>query len=134
MRRTILAAAALCLALPLAVRADPPVASFIFPAGGQRGQTVPVRVGGLHLHDSCSFEMLGPGVEADATLRRTATRWFEGPVLPMPESQASEDYPKDMAGRIRIAADAAPGPRYWRLATAQGATAAMKVMVGDLPE
>src|SRR5262249_23414935 len=60
--------------------------------------------------------------------------WFEGPVLPLPESQQQEDYPKDMAGRIRIAADAPPGIRYWRLATSQGATSALKFMVGDLPE
>jgi hypothetical protein len=39
-----------------------------------------------------------------------------------------------MAGRIRIAADAPLGVRYWRLWTAQGATPAMKFVVGDLPE
>ncbi len=115
-------------------RADPPVASYIFPAGGQRGQTVPVRVGGLNLHKSCAFEMNGSGVDADKLLQRTRTVWFEGPVLPMPESQQQEDYPKDMAGRVRIAADAAPGIRYWRLATSQGATSALKFMVGELPE
>ena len=34
-----------------------------------------------------------------------------------PDSQRQEDYPKDMAGQIKIAADAAPGARYWQLAT-----------------
>src|SRR5947209_11159824 len=67
--------------------ANPPVASYVFPAGGQRGTTVPVRVGGLFLHKECSWELLGPGVEADRVLERTATTWFEGPVLPLPESQ-----------------------------------------------
>ena len=40
--------------------AVPPSASYIFPAGAQRGTTVEVRVGGLYLHDGCNFEMLGP--------------------------------------------------------------------------
>jgi hypothetical protein len=115
-------------------RADPPVASYIFPAGGQGGTTVPVRVGGLNLHKGCGFEVLGPGVEASRRLRRTETLWFEGPLLPLPASQQAEDYPKDFRGEIRLAADAPLGLRPWRLWTAQGATPALKFMVGDLPE
>ena len=38
------------------------MASYLFPAGGQRGTTVKVRAGGLFLHKNCSFELLGPGV------------------------------------------------------------------------
>ena len=34
-------------------------------------------------------------------------RWH--PLLPLPDSQQAEDYPRDMAGEIRIAADAALG-------------------------
>jgi hypothetical protein len=115
-------------------RANPPVASYIFPAGGQRGKTVEVRVGGLFLHQSCYFEMLGPGIKAPDRIDRTKTTLFEGPLLPLPDSQQAEDYPKDMAGRIQIAADASLGVRYWRVATSQGATPALKFMVGDLPE
>src|SRR5438874_5496 len=114
--------------------ADPPTASYVFPAGGQRGTTVALRVGGLNLHQSCGFEMLGPGVTADKELRRTRTIWFEGPLLPLPESQQQEDYPKDMTGRVAIDPGAAVGLRHWRLWTAQGATPAMKFLVGDLPE
>jgi hypothetical protein len=114
--------------------ADAPVASYIFPAGGQRGKTVPIRVGGLNLHRSCGFEMLGPGVEAGKRLRRRETIWFEGALLPLPDSQRQEDYPKDFLGEVRIAADAPLGLRAWRLWTAQGTTPAMKFMVGDLPE
>jgi hypothetical protein len=115
-------------------RADAPVASYIFPAGGRRGTAVPVRVGGLNLHKGCGFEVLGPGVEASRRLRRTDTLWFEGPLLPLPASQQAEDYPKDFLGDIRVAADASLGPRPWRLWTSQGATPALKFMVGDLPE
>ena len=58
---------AACLVFHLVVApafANPPSAVYIFPAGGQRGQTVNVQVGGLFLHQSCGFEMLGPGVQA----------------------------------------------------------------------
>src|SRR5437870_2074936 len=124
----------LLLSVPTLAAANPPVASYIFPAGAQRGAKVNVRVGGLFLYDKCGFEMLGPGVTVPATLNRTKTTWFEGPILPLPDSQRVEDYPKDMAGALTIATDAPLGVRYWRLWTSQGATSAMKFMVGDLPE
>jgi hypothetical protein len=110
------------------------VASYIYPAGGQRGKAVPVRVGGLNLHDRCGFELRGPGVEADRVLKSIPTFWREGPILPLPESQQAEDYPKDMAGQIHIAADAPLGPGYARLWTAQGAASGLVFIVGDLPE
>ena len=28
------------------------------------------------------------------------TLWFEGPLLPLPDSQRAEDYPQDMAGEV----------------------------------
>jgi hypothetical protein len=133
LRFLVVALCALCLDGE-SLRAEPPVASYIFPAGGQRGTTVNVRVGGFFLHSRCGFEMLGPSVEASRELRRTRTVWFEGPLLPVPESQQQEDYPQDMAGQVRIAADAPPGGRFWRTWTAQGATSALRFVVGDLPE
>ena len=78
--------------------------------------------------------MLGPGVEASAEVRRVETIWFEGPLLPLPDSQQAEDYPKDYAGRCPIAADAATGPRAWRIWTSQGASGSLPFVVGDLPE
>src|SRR6516225_11504029 len=81
----------LCVLGGESLRANPPVASYIFPAGGRRGTTVEVRVGGLFLHKSCPWKLLGPGVEADRTLKRTSTIWFEGPILPLPDSQQAED-------------------------------------------
>src|SRR5689334_20523927 len=100
---------ALLLALATAAAGNPPVASYIFPAGGQRGTTVPVKVGGLFLHERCDFAMLGPGVKASPTLVSIPTLWFEGPLLPLPDSQRQEDYPKDMAGSVSVAADAPLG-------------------------
>jgi len=130
--RRLLTLALLCTAAT--ARADAPVASYIFPAGGQRGAAVEFKVGGLNLFKSCGFEMLGAGVTAPKLLTRTKTLWLEGPVLPLPDSQRAEDYPKDMAGKLTIAADAEPGARSWRLTTSQGATSALKFIVGELPE
>src|SRR5688572_26156146 len=76
--------------------ANPPVASYVFPAGGPRGATVPVRVGGLFLHGRCGFTLDGPGLAFSRELTRTDRVWFEGPLLPLPESQQQEDYPDDM--------------------------------------
>ena len=78
--------------------------------------------------------MLGPGVEASGEVRRVETVWFEGPLLPLPDSQQAEDYPQDYGGTVTIAADAPPGPRAWRVWTAQGAAGSLPFVVGDLPE
>lgn len=134
MPRRLLLSCCLLPTIACAVRGDPPVAAYLFPAGGQRGTTVAVRLGGLFLHERCGFEVLGQGIRTEGELRRTKTVWFEGPLLPLPDSQRAEDYPKDMAGQITIAADAAPGMRFARVWTAQGATPSLKFVVGDLPE
>src|SRR5262249_47473744 len=124
---------AACLFAPRA-RADAPEAMYIFPAGGQRGTEVRVRVGGLYFHESASFEMSGPGIEASPRIEQTETTWFEGPMIAFPESSSAESYPKDCLGTVRIAADALRGLRAWRVWTAQGATHARPFVIGDLPE
>lgn len=122
-----------CLYLSPAA-ADEPAASYIFPAGGQRGTKVNFRIGGMYLHEGANFEMLGPGVTAANRIAPTETLWFEGPVIPLPASQQKEDYPKDYAGSVELAGDAPPGARRWRVSTSQGATPSMKFVVGELPE
>jgi hypothetical protein len=115
--------------------ADAPSAAYIFPAGGQRGQTVEIRVGGHYLHGDCPFEMLGGGIEAPKILKRAGKiTWFEGPVIPLPDSQKKEDYPWEHTGSVKIAPDAPLGFRRWRVWTSQGVTPTMKFVVGDLPE
>jgi hypothetical protein len=114
--------------------ANPPAGVYMFPAGGQRGTTVKVRVGGLFLHKSCSLDLVAPGITADRQLLPTKLVWFEGPLLPLPDSQQAEDYPKDLAGRIRIAANAPVSAQPWRVWTAQGVTPSQRFVVGDLPE
>ena len=115
-------------------RADAPVASYLFPAGGQRGTAVKVRVGGLFLHEKCSWELTGGGLKTSPTLTRVPTRWFEGPTLPLPDSQRQEDYPQDMLGEVAIDATAATGPRRFRLWNSEGAASGPAFVVGELPE
>jgi len=134
-RFSLLCFASLCLCgNSSSVFANPPTASYIFPAGGQRGTTVPVRVGGLFLHDKCGFDVAGQGVKPSPELVREKRLWFEGPVLPLPDSQRQEDYPADMRGSVTLAADAKLGASRGRVFTAQGAAGGLVFVVGDLPE
>jgi hypothetical protein len=128
----ILAASCLLFVAPL--HAEAPVASYLFPAGGQRGTTIDVLAGGLFLNKSCRFEVVGTGVTGPEVVKRIAAPVFEGPVLPLPESQRQEDYPQAMGARLSIAPDAAAGNRYVRLWTSQGVTAPLPFVVGELPE
>jgi len=114
--------------------AEPPVASYIFPAGGQRGTTVAIKVGGLYLNDACNFYLHGSGITASKRIARTNTLWFEGPPMVPPASQQGDKYPQDFAGEVRIDSVAPLGTRYWRVSTSQGTTTIKKFVVGELPE
>jgi len=114
--------------------ANPPSASYIFPAGAQRGTAAEVRVGGLFLHDKPQFEVSGAGITASPHLTPTKRVWFEGPVLPLPESQQQEDYPADLSGTVAVTKDAPLGSRRVRVFTSQGGTSGPIFVVGDLPE
>ena len=116
------------------VQAEPPDIEYIFPAGGQRGTTVPVRVGGYYFHGHANFEMLGAGVKFKPEIKHIETVWFEGPLIFQPLSQQGENYPKDHANELTIAPSAALGHRLWRCWTSQGATKSLKFVIGDLPE
>ena len=116
------------------IQADTPSVAYIFPAGGQRGTSVDVRIGGHFLHGGCPFEIDGPGVTASPRVTRVKTTWFEGPMIFKPASQGKEDYPKDHGGQIRIARDTRPGMRFWRVWTSQGVVPSRPFVVGDLPE
>ncbi len=116
------------------LRANPPTAAYIFPAGAQRGTSVDVRVGGLFLHDKPAFEVTGPGVTASPHLTPAKRMWFEGPILPLPDSQRQEDYPADTQGKIALAKDAPLGARRVRVFTAQGGAGGPVFVVGELPE
>lgn len=116
------------------VHAETPDAKYVFPAGGRRGTTVPVRIGGCNFHDKANFQLMGSGIRAAAEISRMPTIWFEGPVIPQPPSQASEDYPVDYANSMEIAPDSPRGEHLWKVWTAQGISGSIPFIVGDLPE
>lgn len=128
------AVASVLVGLTTVANAKQPYVTYIFPAGAQRGTTVDVKIGGHFLHESAAFRMDGSGIEAPGRITRGSTVWFEGPVIPQPPSQRSEDYPVDYDGTFKVAADAALGAREWNVSTAQGATVPMKFVVGTFPE
>ena len=132
-RTSLLCVLAALVALPSA-KADPPALWYIFPAGGQRGTSVDVRVGAVDLPSKASVEVIGSGVDAGGMIRSVPTVWFEGPVLTQPDSVQVEDYPRDFAGRFQIAADASTGPCGLRIWNSEGASGSIPFLVGDLPE
>lgn len=127
-------AAALVVVMTTSGRCETPTVAYIFPAGGQRGATVPVRIGGHFLHGKADFMIGGVGLTGRSPIERIPTTWFEGPLILQPASQAKEDYPKDYAGELKIASDAPLGVRYWHCSTSQGITPGMRFVVGNLPE
>ncbi len=127
-------AASVIVVMTTCGRCETPSVAYIFPAGGQRGATVPVRIGGHFLHGKAEFEIGGAGVTGRSPIERIPTTWFEGPLILQPASQQKEDYPKDYANELKIAADAPLGVRFWHCATSQGITPGMRFVVGDLPE
>jgi len=116
------------------VFAETPSVSYIFPAGGQRGTAVEFKIGGHYLHEACPFEIDGTGIQFSKKITRTKTVWFDGPVIPMPASQRSENYPQDYAGTLNLSKEAELGNRYWRVWNSQGITPSMKFIVGDYSE
>ena len=112
--------------------ANPPELNYVFPAGGQRGTELTVRVGGMFLHENCNFSV--PGLKTSPELLRTKKLWFEGPILLIPESQRQEDYPSDYKGSISIPMDFKGKASRLRVRTAQGIASGPIFMVGDLPE
>ena len=120
---------------PSIVLADAPVAIYLFPAGGQRGTDVPFRLGGYDLHDGCPFEMTGQGIVPSQRVEPAAqTIWFEGPLIPLPDSQAQESYPRDQIASVAISKDAPLGFRKARVRNSQGVSNWLNFVVGDLPE
>ena len=117
-----------------ALYAIEPAASYIFPAGAQRGTTIQVRVGGLYLHDGCKFQMEGAGVEASDRIVATDTVRFARQFTEQKYFPEENSYPRDYHGSIRIDADSPLGIRYWDLWTSQGGTPPQRFMIGNLPE
>ena len=110
-----------------------PTSTHIFPAGGRRGTTVDVRVGGECLPPGTRFRVFGQGVSVPTELGEPAT----GRYAPSPRRKPGEqpmNYPREWQSQLKIADDALTGVRLWRLSCARGGTGGRPFIVGDLPE
>lgn len=108
LRREALVVALALLAVS-AGRAAPPALTYLFPAGGQRGQTIEVAAGG------------------------TFARW---PVQAWTDRKDVQIKPAKDKGKftVTIAADAIPGTCWVRLHDEQGASELRPFLIGVLPE
>jgi hypothetical protein len=113
----MLAIVAMLSTLPGRVAADekPPHISWLFPAGGQRGKTVEVTVGGAELAGARAVKVTGKGVEGKV-------------------SEAPSDKIKTLKLTVTIAADAELGQRDLCIQTAAGVSNWFHFFVGQLPE
>ncbi len=111
-----------------------PASTHIFPAGGRRGSTVNVRVGGQCLPPGCRVQCLRrAGIQMPDALGPAT----EGQYEPSPRRDPRETpmaHAKEWSSTVEIAADAPLGQKLWRLASARGGTSARAFVVGDLPE
>ena len=114
MRRNLLAALAVVF-LPLSawgqsVASREPTSTHIFPAGGQRGTVVKVRVGGECLPPGMTFQLLGDGLKAPPTLGSEVKPRYEPSARRPPRDAdgigANTAYPREWASEIEVAADA----------------------------
>ena len=110
-----------------------PASTHIFPAGGRRGTTVDIRVGGEFLPPHTRLHLVGDGISAPAELGPPAAAHYE----PSPRRKPGGtpiNYPREFQSQITIASDAQPGQRLWRVSSARGGTGGRPFIVGDLPE
>jgi len=115
------------LALPTtgstATAADPPSVDRIYPAGGQRGTTVNVRIAGKLGEGDVRWIPAASGVSATAATLDAPPAWF---TFTLGEKRDSAD--------IAISPDAPVGVHWVRLANAAGATELRPFFVGTIPE
>jgi hypothetical protein len=153
---------AFCLAFAaLAAAQNAPHLAYVYPAGGQRGTTIPVKVGGQFLNAVTGVYVSGHGVLAVAAdyarpmngqqateLREKMQDLQKLPASPDTQKQLSEvrlklaTFNRSMNPvlgetetlQVTIVRNAEPGIRDLRLATAQGLSNPILFAVGQLPE
>jgi hypothetical protein len=121
-----------------AVPSREPTSTHIFPAGGQRGTVVKVRVGGECLPPGMAFKLYGSGITGPIVLGAESKPIYEPSVRRLPRDAdgagAATAYPREFESSITIAADADTGMRSWRVSGAWGGTRPRPFLVGNLPE
>jgi hypothetical protein len=121
-----------------------PYIAYLFPAGGQRGTTVRVTVGGAHLQNVTEVRVSGAGISAKAT-EPTAPAPANAKAPPPPSAGVKPKQPKtapaapppgarSLTLTVAVAPDAELGEREVRVMTPNGASNAFRFVVGQLPE
>ena len=129
------ASALFCVATASAqpVPSRDPTSTHIFPAGGQRGTKVSVRVGAECLPPGANLFVLGEGVKVPLTLGTLVADHGE----PSPRRKPTEipvSYPKQWRSEMTISETAPLGTIFWRIGCAQGGTQSRPFVIGELPE
>ncbi|HRZ36449.1 MAG TPA: hypothetical protein P5534_08790 [Candidatus Paceibacterota bacterium] len=153
-----------CLILAPALRAQPrPYIGFVYPAGGQQGGSVQIRLGGQNLDGVHAATVTGAGVTARVVefhrrLNNQEVQLLREQLKELKGAPAQEEEASDLIARIEkrtrefvqtpacaaiatvttievaIAPDAEPGEREIRLVTPRGASNPLPFHVGQLPE
>ena len=129
---TILATLVLIILPPSAFAQHPPAIGYMFPPGGQAGQTIEVILGGydwtpdmqLLAHDRrIQLEIISP---PGPVLVPEPPYWFGKKARRSPEP-----LPRETKARLTIPSDVPPGIVKWQAANANGATSVGKFVVND---
>ena len=108
-----------------------PVINYLFPAGGQRGQTCEVIVGGTNLASGAGF-VSSTNPAGNVAPEGAGTIRITGRGVTAHRVQATNLNSVRLA--VTIAPDAEPGEREIRFVTRGGASNRYRFAVGDLPE
>lgn len=141
MKRCLLVVAALLAATPAwgqAVPSREPSSTHIFPAGGRRGSTVKVRVGGECFPPGMSLRLFGDSITGPEVLGPEVKPHYQPSARRPPRDAdgvgAAMSYPREWDATLTIAPDAVLGERHWRVTGGWGGTQLRPFLVGDLPE
>ncbi len=131
MKSTFLCVLCLLVAATQARAQRAPEAGYIFPAGGKAGTTVEVHLGGYNWTPDLEYFVSDPRV-------RLLPAGPPGPILvPGPPywfgakgRLASLPLPRETAAKLFIPPETPPGPIYWQVANANGASNPVAFIVG----
>lgn len=119
--------ACLLIGVPARAAPPPPHIDHIFPAGGQRGQTVHVTVTGSDIRAATAARLTGAGVT-------TRIEKPKAPATAKSKKPRKARKPETVRIVVAIAPDAPLGQRDLRLITPGGASNRFRFVVGQLPE
>lgn len=126
------------LAWGQAVPSREPASTHIFPAGGRRGTTVTVRIGGECFPPGMKLTLWGEKITAPPLLGGRVHPRYEPSARRPPRDAdgvgADMSYPREWQSAVTIAKDAPLGPAFWRVSGGWGGTRPRPFLVGDLPE